>query len=365
MKLIISKENLIKGTTTVSKAVPAKTAMEILTCVLLSAKDNELSLYANDMEMAITTKVDCFVEEEGTLAVNAEMLCEMARRLPDGDITLMQDDSQLIISAPDITLTLPTMDHSVFPPMLGVSDGKIITIPQNTLKSMITQSIFARAETEKNEIFRGLNLKVKDKKAYITGLDQKRIAIRSCDITSDIEENTILPGKTMNEIRKILSDDDTDVTISITQALVMFAFDKTVVVSRVVDGTYMDIDRIINTRNPVTKASMDKTALLSCLDRSLLLEKTENMAPVIFKMENRRLNISLKTSRGVLDENTPAIVMGEDILIGFDPRVFIDVLKIYGDDEVTLEFCGNSKPCFICSKDNDFIYIAMPIAIRN
>lgn len=364
MKLIITKKNLLKSTNIVSKAVPDKTVMEILTCVLLTAKDNELSLYANDMELAITTKVDCLVEEEGILAVNAEMLCEMAKRLPDGDVSLITDGTQLIINAPDITLTLPTMDHTVFPPMPEVDRDNSIVIPQNTLESMITQSIFARAEAEKNEIFKGLNLKVKDKKAYITGLDQKRIAIRSCDITSDITENTILPGKTMDKLKKILWMDDADVTISITHSLVMFVFDRTMIVSRVIDGTYMDIDRMIDARKPITKAVISKAALLSCLDRALLLEKTENMMPVIFRLENGKLNISLRTSRGVLNENTSAIVTGEDILIGFDPRVFTDMLKVYDGDTVTMEFCGNAKPCFICTEDNTFIYIAMPVMIR-
>lgn len=364
MKITISKSELIKGTTIVSKAVPSKTVMPILECILLSAHGDELVMCANDMEMAITTRVECIVDEEGEIAVEAALLHEIAKKLPDGDVLIAQTSQKAVLTAEDFKLELPIADYTQFPNMPSVDKGRSFEIPQNILKTMITQTIFARSDEEKNEVISGLNLKVKNGKVRITGLDRKRIATRVCDIADDdMAEDTILPGKTMNEIRKILSDDESNANISISDSLVMFSFGKTVLTSRIIAGEYMDIDAFLEKANSITKAVIDKSSLYECLDRSMLLEKVEDMKPVIFAINNEKINLSIKTARGAINETISAIVEGEDFMIGFDPRVFLDMLKVYDEEEVILEFNGNNQPCFVYSKDGKFTYLALPITI--
>lgn len=364
MKITISKSELIKGTTIVSKAVPARTVMPILECILLSAHKNELTMCANDMEMAITTRVECLVDEEGEIAVEAGLLHEIAKKLPDGDVSIAQNGQKAILTAEDFKLELPIADYTQFPAMPSVDKGRSFEIPQNILKTMITQTIFACSDEEKNEVISGLNLKVKNGKVRMTGLDRRRVATRVCDIAdSDMTEDTILPGKTMNEIKKILSDDESNAIISISDSLVMFSFDKTMLTSRIIAGEYMDIDATLEKVNPITKVAIYKASFYECLDRAMLLEKTEDMKPVIFAISAKKINLSIKTARGAINENISAIVEGEDFMIGFDPRVFLEMLKVYDEEEVILEFNGNNQPCFVHSKDDEFTYLALPITI--
>lgn len=364
MKITINKSELIKGTTIVSKAVPTRTTMPILECIVLTAHEDELTLYANDMEMAIMTSVECIVDTEGEIAVEAALLHEMAKKLPDGDVTITHIGQKVVLTSDNITLEMPVADPSQFPAMPSIDKGRSIAIPQTTLKTMITQTIFACSEAEKNEVIAGLNLKVKDDQARISGCDRKSVATTVCEVAdTEVAENIVLPGKTMSDIKKILGDEESDVIISISDSLVMFSFEKTVLTSRIIAGEYIDVEAMIKRANPITKVTISNAALYDCLDRAMLLEKNESLIPVIFFMSNNEINLSLKTTRGVINEDISAIVEGETISIGFDPKVFLDMLKVYDKDKVILEFNGSNQPCFVRSEDSKFIYVALPVSI--
>ena len=249
MKIICSKSNLQKSVNIVMKAVPSKTTMPILECILIDASANEIKFTSNDMELGIETKVEGDILEKGIIALDAKIFSEIVRKLPDNEVTITTDDKlQAVITCEKAKFNISGKSGDDFSYLPFVEKNDSITISQFTLKEIIRQTIFSIADNDNNKLMTGELFEIDGDTLKVVSLDGHRISIRKMKLKDHYEdEKVIVPGKTLSEVSKILSgDSDKEVVIYFTGNHILFEFDDTIVVSRLIDGQYFNVDQMLS-----------------------------------------------------------------------------------------------------------------------
>ena len=363
MKLIFTKSSLNKAVGIVMKAVPTRTTMSILECILIDASTNEIKFTANDMELGIETIVEGEIIEKGKVAIDAKIFSEIVRKLPDNDITIETDDNYTsTITCEKSKFNIAGKSGDDFSYLPVIIKEKSISLSQFTLKETINQTIFCTSPNDNNKMMTGELFEVKDNVLKVVGLDGHRIAIRNINLSGNADDvKVVVPGKTLNEISKILSSDaESVVNIYFTNNHILFEFDNTMVVSRLIEGEYFKINQMLSS-DYETKITVNKKEMLDSIDRTTLLMKESEKKPVIIDIKDNSMGLAMNSSIGSMDEEIDAVKEGKDILIGFNPRFLIDALRVIDDEEITLYMINPKAPCFIRDKDESYIYLILPV----
>ena len=339
MKLIVSKGNLLRGVNIVSKAVPTRTTMAILECILIDASTNEIKLMANDMELGIETRIEGAIEERGVIALDAKIFSEIVRKLPDSDVTIETDASfKTIISCEKAKFNIVGKSGDDFSYIPYIEKNESIVISQFTLKEVIRQTIFSIADNDNNKLMTGELFEINENELKVVSLDGHRISIRNIELKNNYDhKKVVVPGKTLQEISKIVPGGvDDDVLIYLTDNHIVFDFDTTTVVSRLIE-------------------------LLDCIDRSTLLVKEGDKKPIIMNVTDGNMELKINSFIGSMNEDIDIEKEGKDILIGFNPKFFIDALRVIDEEEVSLYMVNPKAPCFIKDDEGKFIYLILPV----
>ena len=366
MKLICSKANLLKGVNIVSKAVPTRTTMAILECILIDASANEIKLMANDMELGIETIIDGTIEERGIIALDAKIFSEIVRKLPDNDVTIETDASfKTVISCEKAKFNIIGKSGDDFSYIPYVERNESIVLSQFTLKEVIRQTIFSIASNETNKLMTGELFEIKDNYLKIVSLDGHRIAIRRMELKKDYaDRKVVVPGKTLNEISKILSGEIDDiVNIYFSKNHILFEFDQTIVISRLIDGEYFRIDQMLSS-DYETKIVINKKEFLDCIDRATLLVREGEKKPIIIEITDNSMELRIDSAMGSMNESIDINKEGKDILIGFNPRFLIDALKVIDDETISIYLVNPKAPCFIRDDEENYTYLILPVNIN-
>lgn len=171
----------------------------------------------------------------------------------------------------------------------------------------------------------------------------------------------IVPGKTLQEISRIISDEtESMISIYFTKSLIMFEFDDTIVVSRLIEGKYFNIDQMLST-DYETSINVNRRQLLDCIDRSTLLVKSDDKKPIVLNITDSSMELKINSQIGSMDEDVSIVKEGRDIMIGFNPNFMIDALRAIPDETVDIYFINSKSPCFIRDKDQSYIYLILPV----
>ena len=363
MKIICQKINLLKSVNISLKAVPSKTTMPILECILIDATTNQIKFTTNDMELGIETIVDGTIEEKGIIALDAKIFYEIIRRLPDNTVTIKTDEKlTATITCEKAKFTIPGKSGEDFAYLPLIEKEESLTISQFTLKEMIRQTIFSIASNETNKLMTGELFEIKNNYLKIVSLDGHRIAIRRMELKKDYaDRKVVVPGKTLNEISKILSGDtDKDVNIFFTDKHVLFEFDQTIVVSRLIEGEYFRIEQMLSS-DYETKVKVNKRELLDCIDRATLLIKEGDKKPIIINITDQDMELKINSTVGSMDESMDIQKSGKDLMIGFNPKLMIDALRVIDDEEIDMYLVNPKAPCFIKDAEEQYIYLILPV----
>ena len=367
MKLICSKSKLLKGVNIVSKAVPTRTTMAILECILIDASTNEIKLIANDMELGIETCIEGDILEKGVIALDAKIFSEIVRKLPDNDVSIETDSSfKTVISCEKAKFNIVGKSGDDFSYIPFIEKNESIVISQFTLKEVIRQTIFSIADNDNNKLMTGELFEINENQLKVVSLDGHRISIRNIELKNTYAyRKVVVPGKTLQEVSKIIPGGvDDDVLIYFTDNHVVFDFDTTTVVSRLIEGEYFKIDQMLSS-DYETKVKINKKELLDCIDRSTLLVKEGDKKPIIINIAEGTMELKINSFIGSMNEEIDIEKDGKDILIGFNPKFFIDALRVIDDEEISLYMVNPKAPCFIKDDAGKFIYLILPVNLNN
>lgn len=363
MKFVCSKSNLLNGLQIVSKAVPNKTTMSILECILVEAKNNVIKFTANDMELGIETIVEGDILQEGMIALDAKIFLDIVRKLPENDVTIETDESfKTLITCEKAKFTIIGKSGEDFSYLPSIEKNDCIMISQFTLKEVVRQTIFSIADNDTNKIMTGELFDINGSCLKVVSLDGHRISIRKIDLKNEYEpKKVIVPGKTLNEISKILSGDtDKDVSIYFTQKHILFEFDQTIVVSRLIEGEYFKIEQMLSS-DYETKVKINKKEFLNCIDRATLLVKEGDKKPIIINITDGSMELKINSIIGSMNEQIDIEKSGRDMMIGFNPKFLIDALRVIDDEEVDIYLVNPKAPCFIKDAQENYIYLILPV----
>lgn len=363
MKLICSKSNLLHGVNIVSKAVPTRTTMAILECILIDASANEIKLTANDMELGIETKIEGEIAERGVIALDAKIFSEIVRKLPDSDVTIETDASfKTTITCEKAKFNIVGKSGDDFSYIPYIERNEPIVMSQFTLKEVIRQTIFSIADNDNNKLMTGELFEIEENDLKVVSLDGHRISIRNIELKNNYShKKVVVPGKTLQEVCKILPGSAEDeVCIFLTDNHIVFEFENTTVVSRLIEGEYFKIEQMLSS-DYETKVKINKRELLDCIDRATLLVKEGDKKPIIMNITDGTMELKINSFIGSMNEDIDIAKEGKDILIGFNPKFFIDALRVIDEEEVTLYMVNPKAPCFIKDDEGTFIYLILPV----
>lgn len=363
MKLICSKSNLLHGVNIVSKAVPTRTTMAILECILIDASANEIKLTANDMELGIETKIEGEIAERGVIALDAKIFSEIVRKLPDSDVTIETDASfKTTITCEKAKFNIVGKSGDDFSYIPYIERNEPIVMSQFTLKEVIRQTIFSIADNDNNKLMTGELFEIEENDLKVVSLDGHRISIRDIELKNNYShKKVVVPGKTLQEVSKILPGSAEDeVSIFLTDNHIVFEFENTTVVSRLIEGEYFKIEQMLSS-DYETKVKINKRELLDCIDRATLLVKEGDKKPIIMNITDGTMELKINSFIGSMNEDIDIAKEGKDILIGFNPKFFIDALRVIDEEEVTLYMVNPKAPCFIKDDEGTFIYLILPV----
>lgn len=362
MKFTCNKSDINEAINIVLKAVPGKTTMPILECVVIEADGDELKLTTNDMSLGIETRFTANVEEEGIILVNAKMISEIIRKLPDEDVYFESDENEnILLFCGKAKFNLSGKNHEEFPMLPKIEKEKKIVISQFTLKEMIRQTIFSISNNENNKILTGELFEITGDEFKIASLDLHRVSIRKIQLKETFDDiKAVIPGKTLSEVSKILTGGiEDEVEIFFTKNHVLFELGKTIIISRLIEGNFYNINQML-TNDYETKVTVNKRELLDCIDRATLLLREAENKPVIMNVKNDEIKMEMNTKIGSMDENISIEKEGKDLRIAFDPKFLIDVLRVIDEEEVNLYLFNAKAPCFI-RDEYSYIYLILPV----
>lgn len=363
MKFICSKANLVHGVSIVQKAVPQKTTMTILECILIDVSERGIYLLANDMELGIETVIDGEIIEKGVIALDAKIFSEIVRKLPDNDVVIETDDNfKTTITCEKAKFSISGKPGDEFTRLPDIEKIDFIEVSEFTLKEVIRQTIFSIADNDTNKVMTGELFSIHENKLKVSSLDGHRISIRNIELKEEYpDRKVIIPGKTLNEISKILSGDmESMVSIFFTDNHVIFEFNNTTVVSRLLEGEFFRIEQMVSSDYEVMM-KINKKELLDCIDRATLLVKEGDKRPIIMNITDGTMELKVNSSLGSMDETIDIDKEGKDILIGFNPKLIMDALRVIDDEVITIYMVNPKAPCIIRDEESQYIYLILPV----
>lgn len=363
MKIICKKTDLVHAVSTVSKAVSNKTTLPILECILIEAVAGKIKLTANDMELGIETTVEGNIQEPGKIAINAKLFSEIVRKLSDNDVTIETDEQyKATITCEKACFQIMGQEGNEFPYLPEIEKNQSITISQFSLKEIIRQTIFSISDNENTKLMTGELFEVKDQQLNVVSLDGHRISIRKIQLKDSYDPfKVVVPGKTLQEIVKIISGEmEEDVNIYVTSKHILFEFDQTRVVSRLLEGEFYKISQMLSS-DYETKITINKKEFLNCIDRASLLIRESEKKPIIIDITDHSLKLNINSFFGSMEEEIMIQKEGRDLLIGFNPKFLMDVLRVIDDEEIHIYLVNPKAPCFIKDDADSYNYLILPV----
>jgi len=366
MKIVCEKEKLASVINIVQKAVSSKTTLPILEGILIETVESGVKFTSNDLEISIECLLQAEVKESGAVVVESRMFGEIIRRLPDTDIILYSEDNGVfVIECEGSLYRLVSLNPDEFPKIPEVKVQESISIKQNILKEMIRQTIFSVSVDENRPIFTGCLLEIKEESINMVSVDGFRLSLRRQRYEGEGNNlNVVIPGKTLNEIFKILQNNNEEISISVAKNQALFKMKDVKIVSRILEGEFLNYKAAIPVEKEI-RIKVNKDFLLSAFERIYLLTRDEKKYPVKLKIENNVITIMCNSTIGNAKEEISAEIEGKDIEIGFNPKYFIDALKVIEKEQVYIDFTTSMAPGVIRPvEEEEFIYMILPVRIR-
>lgn len=358
------KQKILEGISIVQKAITGKSTMSILEGIYINTNESTLTLIGSDMDVSIQTSVDATVIEQGSIVIDAKIFGEIIRKLPNSTIKIETMENQLIkITCEKSVFDVVYMNTNEFPELPEINENLKISVNQNILKNMIKGTSFAIAQDETRPILQGILFEVKNKNLNLVALDGYRLAIRSEFLDTEIDIEVVIPGKTLNEVSKILEDVDDIVDITFTNNHILFNLEKTKIISRLLEGKFINYNSLLPQEHKLF-VNVNRQELQNAIERASLMAKDGNTNLIKLDLQQENLIITSNSQLGKVREEISIKLQGDEIQIAFNSRYLLDVLKNMEDNEVVMKMTSGISPCVIEEKNNeDAKYLVLPVRL--
>ena len=360
------KMTLLNGLNIAAKALPSKSVNPVTEGILFKAEGNEIVLTTTDSSLTIQTKIAADVKEEGQVVLTGKFFFEIIRKMPEGMIEIKGNYREGVsVTGNYSKMSISALDPEEYPALPVIDKEKFLTLPQNSLREMINQTMFATAVDESRPILTGCLFEIENESINVVALDGYRLALRN-SYMEDAEENikAIIPARALSEITKILADTEDLVRIYIQKSYCMVELEETKIITRLIEGEFIKYKPIIPTELS-NKIVISRVDMLEAIDRAWLMvrENTRNNY-VVFKFSESKLIITSRSDTGNAYEEIDYSGSAQPIEIGFNPRYFVECLKNINDEFISFAFTTPSSPTVITPVDgNQYLYLILPVRL--
>ena len=375
MKFTCHKIQLLDIINTVQKAVSAKSIMPILECGKIDADaSGTLVVTGNNLDLCIEYSSACNVSEGGSIAISSKIFGEIIRRIPDDEVTVTvnEENNVTTIKCAKSEFNIQGLSAGEYPAVPAINEVYRLSMKQETLKKMIRKTIFAVSVNEaRKPVLTGALFEVDTGVLSVVSSDGYRLALIKETVDASLEKKKfIIPGLTLRELLKVLKDGDETVDIVVSDRHVLFDFGAYKVVTRLLEGEFINYAPILSTPNSIY-VKVDTRSLSESLERASLLINDDMTAkaekvPVRLNIALDQIEVTCITGKGKVHDVVEAEVRGDDIEIGFNYRYLLEALKACEEEEVKMEFSNPRSSCFIRSLEGDsYTYMILPVRLYN
>ncbi len=365
MRFLCQRKTLWEATANVQRAVSSKSSIAALEGLLLKAKAGKLSLTGYDLEVGILTEIEATVEKEGEIVLNAKLFSEIIRSLPEETLQITVDEKRMaVITSGPSEFNILGFDASEYPELPQIGDTRRLEIDASVLKGMIRQTIFAVAQSDVKPVHTGVLFELGADNLRLVAVDGFRLAMRNEPLAGAPDMRFIVPGKTLSEISRLILEETGNVRIDLGFRHILFEMEGYTVISRLLDGDFLDYERSIPDGYK-TQIRLNVRQATECIERISLLISDRMKSPVRCLLENGRIFLSCVTAAGKANDEFDAQMEGDMLEIGFNNRYFLDALKNSECDEVLLQLNGALSPMKIVPDDgNGFLFLVLPVRLK-
>ncbi len=364
MKFSCNKQDLVDAINIVQKAVMTKATIPILEGVFIEANDC-LKLVGNCYDMGIECSVDADIKEEGTIVLNSRMFGDIVRRLPNAEVFIqVKPNFNVIIECDNSYFEIKGLSAEGYPMLPTVEEEQKVTLSQTSLRNMIRKTIYAISSDDNRKILTGSLLEANDGDLSMVALDGFRLAVAKIMIKENTSFKAVIPGKNLNEIHKILEQNDKEVKITLSKNQALFELEQCRIISKLLDGEFMNYKSFIPEQFE-TNIVVDVSDIVESIERASLITSDDKRYPVKFSVEDTKMLITSNTDVGISKEEIIVNVNGNNMTIGFNPKYLLDSLKVADEKEVKIYFSSAVGPCIIrpCEGDS-FLFMILPVRIK-
>lgn len=366
MKFSCGKKPFSDAVNIIQRAVSTKSTLPALEGILIKAASGTLTLTSYDLEIGMKTSLPADIEEPGDIVLNAKLFSEILRKLPSEKVTVSVDNKMLtsVTSGPS-EFTILGIPASEFPETPTLSECEHFQIAQNTLSSMIRQTLFCISTDDSKPVHTGSLFELSEDSIRIVSVDGYRLAIRTEKIKNDLSLNFVIPGKTLSELLKMLSPDNDDpVTLCIGKRHVLFEINGYTIISRLLDGDFLDYRSVIINKSS-TEIKINVRSFTDSIERASLLISDRLKSPVRCVFEKESIKITCSTSTGKVYDEIPASLSGDELEMGFNNRYLLDALRAAECDEIKVQLNGPLSPMRINPTHGDnFLFLVLPVRLK-
>lgn len=370
MQFECKTKKLLDILSNVSLAVSVKSTNQILEGILINCKDNKLKLTAYNLELGIMKEIESNIMIEGSIVIKARLFIDIIRKLTDEYVKItVYENYVVIINSGNSNFTIMGMNSNEFPELPEISNINSFNINTNTLKDMILQTIFSVSQNEQNPIYTGCLFNIENNFLNIISVDGFRLALRKEKLLETIDMKFIVPGKTLNEIQKLIKDDKNDeknlVKINLSDKHIIFKIYDYIVISRLLEGEFVDYKNIIKSEVSTT-IKVNTKDLIHSIEKISVVINDRIKNPVKCIIENNLINFNCNSAIGNVTDILECDMQGNNLTIGFNNKYILDALKVVPTDIIKLEFGNNDSPIKVSSLNNEeFLYIILPVRLKN
>jgi DNA polymerase-3 subunit beta len=365
MKFSASKEKLLEGLQQVQNVVSTRTTLPILSNVLLQADGNEVHLTTTDLDVGVRGSFEASVEKAGATTLPARRLFNIIRELPSSEISIDIDGKNAAsIRSGQSYFKILGLPEEEFPPLPKFENAKVVTIPQKIFRDGLRKTAYAISTDETRYVLNGVLFSFKENKLTLVATDGRRLAMVDIELEfpRSHEADIIVPTKAVTELQRLLTDDG-DVKVSVGSGQVAFDLNKTLLVSKLIEGNYPNYKQVIPSEAK-ERVTLERETFLNSLRRvALLASDKSNSIKLSFSKNN--IDITANTPEvGEAKESLPVQYKGREFSIAFNPEFLMAPLRNLGEDEIFLDLIDEMSPGVV-KIQTPFLYVIMPMRISS
>ena len=367
MKFECEKTLLAAAIEGVSRAITNRAAIPVLEGIYLKAEGFNLTLTGYDMEMGITTTLECNVLVPGETVLDARLLFSMISRMPAGDVCIeLTDEGQAKISGGVVEFEIPAMNASDYPSLPVTGADNTMTLKCGMMREMIEKTIYAVSQDAKKPAHTGELFVIEPGSLTVVALDGYRLAIIKRDVECTRDIRIIIPGKTLQELLKIMGGDEDEVKIDANRRYVVFTTNGYTIMSRLIEGDFLNYEGVIP-KDKKTRVTVDCKTFIDTIERASLIITERLKNPLRINFAEDKVTVRCQTPLGkVVDEFAPIEMAGDAVEIGFNNRYLLDALRYSKCERMVLEINGPLSPVKLLPENGtDFIYLVLPVRFKN